>query len=122
MYVVKQQPLHSLGLGGDGDELLVIAAVENSFGIELDKTQAHRWHTAGDLFQSLRQALPAHERSRRDLWPRFAAAVAREADVEPDRIGQSTRLLAPPLLKNYWPLALVAGLLALTWWLYRNIP
>ena len=120
MMIAPEQPLETLGLGGDGDEMLAIEHVERSFGVELDKSQASQWHTVGDVFQALKQSLPAYERSRRDLWPRFAVAIAHESGVDPTRIMPGTRLLAGGT--GRWPLLMVAGVLGLAYAVYQAIP
>jgi hypothetical protein len=42
-----------LPLGGDGDELDLLAAVEKSFGIRFGKAEAEGWQTVGDLYATL---------------------------------------------------------------------
>lgn len=49
----------SVGLGGDGDEIVAVADVERTFGIKLEYAD---WFTAGDLFASVEKALPQTER------------------------------------------------------------
>lgn len=51
--------LQSVDLSGDGDEISAIDDVERAFGVVLDKADASHWHTAGDVFASLRKALPS---------------------------------------------------------------
>jgi hypothetical protein len=57
-------PPISVGLGGDGDEIVAIDDVERAFGVKLDKADAAQWHTASDVFVSLCKAA-----TRRD-WGR----------------------------------------------------
>ena len=88
-------PLASLGLGGDGDEISSIRDVERAFGVVLDYDDAPTWVAAGDVFESVRRALPPSARDDFAVWPRFAEAIARETGVDPARVGPETALLAP---------------------------
>lgn len=92
-----KQPLETIGLGGDGDELDSVAAVETHFGISLDDADAPRWVTAGDLFRSLLKALPPDHGTKDDPWPRFARILCEETGADPERVGPDTLLLGPPL-------------------------
>jgi hypothetical protein len=91
------QQLESIGLGGDGDEVDAIQAVERHFGVALDYGDAPSWRTAGDVFASLLRALPADQRDRGDLWPTFAAIMCDETGADASRVGPDTLLLALPL-------------------------
>lgn len=84
----------SVGLGGDGDEIVAVAGVERTFGIKLDYADAPHWVTAGDLFASLDKALPQVERGRPDLWKRFAVALCGQTGVDPDDIEPNSPLLS----------------------------
>jgi hypothetical protein len=88
-------PLASLGLGGDGDEINAIRDVERAFGVVLDYDDAPTWIAAGEVFESVRRALPPSARDDAGLWPRFAEAIARETGVDPARVAPGTVLLAP---------------------------
>ena len=88
-------PLASLGLGGDGDEISSIRDVERAFGVVLDYDDAPTWVAAGDVFESVRRALPPSARDDAGLWPRFAEAIARETGVDAGRVAHGTVLLAP---------------------------
>ena len=90
----KKQPLETIGLGGDGDEVYAIAAVEAYFGISLDYGDAPAWVTASDLFRSLLKALPPDQGERDDLWPQFTGILCGETGVDPMRVGPDTLLLA----------------------------
>lgn len=93
----RPHQLESIGLGGDGDEVDAIAAVERHFGVSLDYGDASGWRTAGDLFASLLKALPADRRDRDDLWPPFAALLCEETGADASRVGPETLLLGVPL-------------------------
>lgn len=86
-------PLTSVGLGGDGDEIVAIDNVERAFGVELDKADAARWHTAGDVFVSLCRALPADTRDE-GLWSRFTEVLTDQTGVDPTAIERNSPLLA----------------------------
>jgi hypothetical protein len=88
--------LESIGLGGDGDEVDAILAVERHFGVSLDYEDAPGWVTAGDVFASLRKALPPDQQSRSDLWPRFATIICEETGANASLVGPHTLLLAVP--------------------------
>jgi hypothetical protein len=91
--VTENSPV-SVGLGGDGDEIAAIADVEHAFGVKLDYSDASRWLTAGDVFDTLRNSLPAEERNRAHLWERFATALSAEAGVDPKKIEYGSPLLS----------------------------
>ena len=91
---VSENPLKSVGLGGDGDELFAIADVERAFHIKLDYADAPRWLTADDLFASVEKALPPEERGKPELWKRFAAALGGQTGVDPKDIGRDSPLLS----------------------------
>lgn len=89
----------SVGLGGDGDELAAIDDVERAFGIKFDYSDAPQWRTAGDVFDSLRKALPADELDTSNLWERFAAAICGVTGVDPTTIERRSPLL---LDSRFW--------------------
>jgi hypothetical protein len=89
--------LERIGLGGDGDDVDAIQAVERHFDVTLDYGDAPTWRTAGDVFSSLLRALPAEQRQRDDLWPIFAAIMCDETGADASRVGPETLLLGLPL-------------------------
>ena len=84
----------TVGLGGDGDEIAAINDVERAFGIKFDYSDASQWRTAGDVFDSLRKALPAEELDTPNLWERFAAAICGVTGVDPTTIERRSPLLS----------------------------
>ena len=102
--------LQSVGLGGDGDEIQAIADVEQAFGVKLDYTHASDWLTAGDVFEALRTAIPAIERSKAELWDRFAAALCGISGVNPAVIEPASPLLSD---NRFW--ARLADMSAFVW-------
>lgn len=94
---VPHDHLETIGLGGDGDEVDAIAAVERHFGVALDYSAAATWQTAGDVFSSLIGALPEHQRHFKDIWPMFAAILCEETGADAARVAPNTLLLGPPL-------------------------
>lgn len=88
------QPLKTIGLGGDGDEVDAIQAVERYFGVALNYEDASTWRTAGDVFQSLVAALPSNQRNQDTLWSTFAMIMCDETGADASRIGPETLLLA----------------------------
>jgi hypothetical protein len=93
----QDQTLETIGLGGDGDEVDAIAAVERHFGVNLHYEDAAGWETAGHVFASLLSALPADKREEPGLWPTFATILCGETGADPSRAGPDTLLLALPL-------------------------
>ena len=83
----------SVGLGVDGDEIFAIDDIERAFGVKLDKADAAQWHTAGDLFHSLCNALPAESRTDA-LWARFAEVLTEQTGVDPRAIEKDSPLLS----------------------------
>lgn len=122
-WCVTNSPPKSVGLGGDGDEIAAIEDIERAFGVELNKADAARWVTAGDVFASLQRALPELERGKSDLWKRFAVALSSETGVRPDDIGFDSPLLSQSRLwvrvsnasAGIWVAAAV-GMCALVLW------
>jgi hypothetical protein len=90
---VSEAPPKSVRLAGDGDEVDAITDVERAFAVKLDYSEAPHWRTAGDVFNSLRQALPPKERDRSDLWDSFTEALAGQTFVDPKSITPESPLL-----------------------------
>jgi hypothetical protein len=93
---VPDSPLETIGLGGDGDEVDVIAAVERRFDVALDYKAAASWQTAGDVFSALIEALPEHQRHSSDNWPILAAILCEETGADAARVAPNTLLLELP--------------------------
>lgn len=93
MAILQNHPPHSLGLGGDGDELAAIGEVERRFGVQLDYSNSQSWTKVGDVFAALQQALPAERVGAHDAWADFAAAISFETGVDPSRVTHETLLL-----------------------------
>ena len=91
---MSAQPPASVGLGGDGDEIAAIQEVETAFSVRLDYGDASNWRTAGDVYQSLRKALPTEEAAKPDVWDRFAEALTRETGVDPKSIRADSTLIS----------------------------
>jgi hypothetical protein len=116
-------PPKSVGLGGDGDEIVAIDDVERAFGVKLDYADAPHWHTAGDVFSSLCKALPADVRDASDLWVRFTEALSAQTGVDPTSIEKDSPLLSPSRLWVHvanasamiW-IAVAASIVALVAW------
>ena len=87
-------PSQSVGLGGDGDEIVAIEEVEREFGVRLDYTNAHEWSTAGDVYAALLRALPAGEADQPGVWDRFAIAICRETGASPANLTLESELLS----------------------------
>lgn len=94
MSAKQDRPLKTIGLGGDGDEVDAIQAVERHFGVALDYGDAPTWRTAGDVFQSLLKAISADQQDRGDLWLTFATIMCDETGADASRVGPDTLLLA----------------------------
>lgn len=107
---VVENPSKSVELGGDGDEIAAIDDVERAFGVKLDDADAPSWFTAGDVFRSLQNALPAKERDSRDLWNRFAVALCGQTGVNPEEIDPNSPLLSQ---SRFW--VHVANASAVVW-------
>jgi hypothetical protein len=89
--------LRSLGLGGDGDEVDAIHAVEQAFGFGFATEDAEPFESVGDVWAALLDALRLGEAEAAPLWPRFADAIAGGTGVDPAHVDGSTRLLAEPV-------------------------
>jgi hypothetical protein len=88
----KDKPV-SVGLGSDGDEIAAIDEIEMTFGVTLDYADAPTWQTAGDVFRSLQNSLPADAANASDTWDRFATALTHETGVDPTTITPDSPLL-----------------------------
>ena len=97
---MQSQPLETIGLGGDGDEVDAVTAVEKHFAVSLDYGDAPGWRSAGDVFASLLKVLPPEQRERPDLWRTFATLLCRETGADASRVTPDTLLLGLPL-KTY---------------------
>jgi hypothetical protein len=83
----------SVGLGGDGDEIAAIDEVEAVFGVTLDYADAPTWQTAGDVFRSLQNTLPADLANAPDTWDRFVAVLADVSGTDPAKITHDSPLI-----------------------------
>ena len=88
---MDRRQIHSVGLGGDGDEIHAIEDVEEAFGVRFDASEASGWVTAGDVFRSLQRAdnnIGAGE------WLRFACALSGQTGIDPALITPESPLLS----------------------------
>jgi len=95
----RNEPLESIGFGGDGDEVDAFLALERHFGVSIDDAHCSEWRTAGNVFNALLQALPEDQRRREDVWPSFARIMCEETGADASRLGPDTLLLALPISK-----------------------
>jgi hypothetical protein len=93
------QPLESIGFGGDGDQVDAFLALERHFRVSIDDTQCGQWRTAGDVFAALLQALPEDRRQDKDVWHSFAEIMCEETGADASRLGPDTLLLGLPIGK-----------------------
>lgn len=84
----------SVGLVGDGDKIDAVAGVERAFAVKLDYSDAPYWRTAGDVFNSLKRALPSEQRDKAELWHTFAVALSGQTFADPGNITPASPLLA----------------------------
>ena len=86
------EPLNTLGLWGDGDEVWAIEAAFKIIGVELPIKDAPGWVTVGDLWKSVRRLAPEIAGSE-DTWDAFRQALSSETDADWTRVTFDTRLL-----------------------------
>jgi hypothetical protein len=84
--------LESVGLGGDGDEVLAIENAFARFGIDVPIEDASRWVTVGDVWSTLCRIL-SQAPDQPDAFLRFCSALAYETGVDPMQIDHNSRLL-----------------------------
>jgi hypothetical protein len=87
------EPLETLGLWGDGDELQALRDVEKRFGVKLDYRGAGEWRTVGDVFAALLEVLPGSREKSPETWNVFAEAIAQETGADSHKITPETRLI-----------------------------
>ena len=85
--------LASVGLGGDGDEVVAIENAFARFGVDVPVQDTANWLTVGDAWSSLCRTLPKAS-SQPDAFLRFCTALASETGADPKLIGHDSRLLA----------------------------
>jgi hypothetical protein len=84
--------LDSVGLGGDGDEVIAIENAFARFGVEVPVEDAPTWVTVGDVWDSLCRILPKAP-DQPDAFLRFCTALAHETAVDPMLVDANSRLL-----------------------------
>ena len=84
--------LESVGLGGDGDEVIAIENAFARFGINVPVKDAEFWVTVGDVWASLCRILP-QAAEQPDAFLRFCIALAYETAVDPRQVDENSRLL-----------------------------
>ena len=94
--------LRSLGLGGDGDEVDAIEAVERALGIVFETQDCELFITVGDVWRAvIKEArLSSEEAEAEGLWSQMAKAISKESGVDPDRVSRDTLLLAEPVVER----------------------
>lgn len=119
MIIAENNPPHSLGLGGDGDEIAAVRDVENYFGVLLDYSDAHEWTTVGDVFAALQRELPLDQATAEGTWARFVKATSLETGVNFEQITRSTLLLGQHRFDRRL-LLLIAGVAGIAFAVYQN--
>lgn len=91
------QPLAHLGLRGDGDEIFMLGAVEQDFGIKLGN-HTRQLETVGELYRVITDRLTAKGAPIDDVWPRLCKVIAHETGAPAARIAEATEFLddTPP--------------------------
>ncbi|MDQ3144580.1 MAG: hypothetical protein M3Q57_06845 [Pseudomonadota bacterium] len=84
--------LASVGLGGDGDEVIAIENAFARFGVDVPVEDAAKWVTVGDVWLSLCRIIPRAP-EQPDAFLRFCTALAYETGVDPLQINPESRLL-----------------------------
>ena len=86
------QPLPTLGLWGDGDEVWAIEEAFAALELKVPVEDAPHWLTVGDLWASVLRIVPDIEASS-DSWDRFRVALSDETGVDWTKVEMSTTLI-----------------------------
>ncbi|WP_309661036.1 hypothetical protein [Sphingomonas sp.] len=86
------EPLSTLGLWGDGDEVFAIEDAFKSIGVKLPVEDAAGWVTVGDLWRSVTRVSPATAKQD-EAWNNFRQALSEETCVNWELVTPETTLL-----------------------------
>jgi len=84
--------LDSVGLGGDGDEVVAIEIAFARFGVDVPVEDAPGWVTVGDVWTSLCRLLP-HVATQPNAFLRFCIALCDETGADPEEVDEQSRLI-----------------------------
>jgi hypothetical protein len=86
------QPLATLGLWGDGDEIWAIEEAFAVLDIKVPVEDSPNWLTVGDLWASVLRIAP-NKAANADNWDKFRAALSDETGVAWTQVEMSTTLI-----------------------------
>ena len=86
------EPLITLGLWGDGDEIHAIEDAFRAIGVKLPVEDAPGWVTVGDLWNSIARIAPDVAKNSGN-WDNFRRAISEETAVDWKRVNAETALL-----------------------------
>ena len=86
------QPLPTIGLWGDGDEIWAIEAAFAALGLDVPVEDAANWVTVGDLWDSVLKIVP-DVGDDPENWNKFRIALSDETGVDWTMVEQATTLI-----------------------------
>jgi hypothetical protein len=86
-----RDPLRTIGLWGDGDELAAVADAERRLGFRLPIEDAPQWFTVGDVYRSIQKRNP--EFASKVTWRKLCVGLCLGKGADPRRVTPTTTLI-----------------------------
>jgi hypothetical protein len=86
------EPLSTLGLWGDGDEICAIEEAFEVLGLTVPVEDAPNWLTVANLWASVEMVAPLTA-SKSSNWDKFRVALSRETGVDWTKVEMTTTLI-----------------------------
>ena len=86
-----REPLRTIGLWGDGDELDAVQDAERRLGFKLPVEEAPNWLTVGDIYDSVMRHNPGADARR--TWRKLVVGLCVAVGADPRRVAKETTLI-----------------------------